>query len=425
VFPLPTREGFRHAFGKTPTGRAARAARLRRAHVHRGLLETTCFVGVTGSSGKTTTKELIAAVLSTRLRGTKSPGTWNTIEIAAGTILRTQTRDDFAAVEMAAGWPGSIAEAAALVRPDIAVVTTVGREHQKAFGSVEAVGAEKRALVEAAANAAILNADDPLVLAMRDASRGPVITVGESAGATFRATNVAGIWPERLTFTLSYGGRSVPVSTRLCGAHWTPAVLAALAVGVQLGIPLETAVSAIESFEPIGGRLSPVVCGGVTFIRDDWKAPQWSVSLAIDFMAAARAERKVIVIGWISNYAEPLTAVYARVAQEALAAADEVALVGALASSAELAVDERLRHFPTVRDAARYFEATLRAGDLVLLKGIDDHLQRIILTRQTTVRCWRERCGRRVFCDACYLRRLPARPGAPRRGDDSLSRVRL
>lgn len=60
----------------------------------------------------------------------------------------------------------------------------------------------------------------------------------------------------------------------------------------------------------------------------------------------------------------------------------------------------------------------------MLLKGVDDHLQRIILARQMAVRCWRERCGRRVFCDACYLRRLPARPGAPRRSDASLSGAR-
>jgi UDP-N-acetylmuramoyl-tripeptide--D-alanyl-D-alanine ligase len=185
---------------------------------------------------------------------------------------------------------------------------------------------------------------------------------------------------------------------------------------VQFGIPLDTAVRAVESFEPLDGRLSPVDSGGVTFIRDDWKAPHWSVGLALDFVAAARASRKVIVIGWISNRPAPVSDVYRRLAEDALAAADEVALVGALATGADLDdVDGRLRCFPTVREAARYFEATLREGDLVLLKGVDDHLQRIILTRETTVRCWRERCGRRVSCDACYLRQLPARAGAPRK----------
>jgi UDP-N-acetylmuramoyl-tripeptide--D-alanyl-D-alanine ligase len=415
--PLPTLEDFRRTFGKTRAGRAVLAARLERARAHRRSLESTRFVCVTGSSGKTTTKELIAAVLATRLRGTKSPGTQNTIETAARTILRTQPGDDFAVVETDAWSPGSIAESAALVRPDIAVVATVGREHQKEFGSVEAAAAEARLLVEAA-GAAILNADDPLVLAMREAARGAVVTIGEAPASTLRASEVAATWPDRLSFTLSYDGQSLPISTKLCGVHWTQSVLAALAVGVQLEIPLESAVRAIEAFEPIDGRLSPAVCDGVTFIRDDWKAPQWSVGLALDFIAAARAKRKVIVIGWISNRSGPLESVYAGIAEQALAAADEVVLVGGLAAAAGVeAADGRLRCFPTVRAAARYFDSSLRAGDLVLLKGVDDHLQRIILARRTTVRCWRERCGRRVFCDACYLRRLPARPGAPRRGD--------
>jgi UDP-N-acetylmuramoyl-tripeptide--D-alanyl-D-alanine ligase len=416
MLPLPTREDFRRVFRQTRAGRAVRARLVDRARAHRRSLDSTCFVGVTGGSGKTTTKALITAVLSTRLRGTSSPGTLNTIEAAARTILRTRASDGFAVVETDAWRPGAMTEAAPLLQPDIAVVTTVGREHQKEFGGPEAAAAEIQVLVEAAARAAILNADDPLVLAMRGAARTSVITVGDSAEATFRATNVTATWPERLRFTVEYDGRSLPISTKLCGAHWTPAVLAALAVGAQTGIPLATAAEAVEAFEPLAGRLSPVVSGGVTFIRDDWKAPEWSVGLALDFMAAAHAERKVIVIGWISNRAGSVPSVYGRLAEEALAVADEVALVGALAAGAGVdPVDGRLRCFATVRDAARYFDATLRDGDLVLLKGVDDHLQRIILARETSVRCWRERCGRRVFCDACYLRRLPARPGAPRR----------
>jgi UDP-N-acetylmuramoyl-tripeptide--D-alanyl-D-alanine ligase len=413
---LPTLEHANRAFRKTPAGRATARARLARAEAHRRELGRTRFIGVTGSSAKTTTKELIAAVLSTELRGTKTFETSNTIGGAARAILRTGRDDDFSVVEVAASRVGTVAATAALLRPAIAVVTHVGVEHRKEFRSAEATAIEKRALVESAAGGvAVLNADDPLVAAMGDGFPGEVVTFGESAGATFRARDVSATWPERLAFTLEYDGRSVPVATQLCGTHWTSSVLAALAVGVQMGIAIERAVEAVAEFAPVEGRMSPVVDGGVTFIRDDWKAPYWSVGTAIDFIADARAARKILIFGTIGDYGGGAARVYRRVAELALAAADEVAFVGPQAERArkvkERSPDAPLALFATVHDAAHHFEHVLRDGDLVLLKASgSDHLERIVLTRSETVRCWRERCGRSVFCTACWLRRVPGGP---------------
>jgi UDP-N-acetylmuramoyl-tripeptide--D-alanyl-D-alanine ligase len=410
---LPTRENAVRLARKTPPGRAILRTRVARATRHRRSLTKPRLIAVTGSAAKTTTKDLIAAVLSTRLRGVSSPGSSNVLGEAARTILRTSHSDDYAVIEIAAVRPGSVAESAALIRPDVAVVTRVGLDHFKSFRTFEATAAEKRALVEATDGVAVLNADDPLVLEMGRSFSGRVVTFGESEGATFRAHAVAARWPDRLTFSLSLEGRSVPVSTRLCGVHWTTSVLAALAVGTTMGVPLEDALAAVEIFEPTPGRMSPVVENGVAFIRDDWKAPRWSIDHSLDFVAEARADRKVIVIGTISDYPGSTSRVYRRVAERALDVADEVVFVGPQSQRARhaLAPGRPLRLIPTVREATEYFRTSLRDGDLVLLKGsVSDHLGRIVLARSEVVRCWRERCGRTVFCETCYLRRLPAGP---------------
>src|SRR5205807_9444757 len=107
-------------------------------------LERVTFIPVTGSWGKTTTKHLIASILASELRGKVSPGATNRLTIVGKTVLRTSGADDFALVEVAAWTPGSVARAARVVRPDIAVVTSVGSDHRTAFRTLDATPAEKR-----------------------------------------------------------------------------------------------------------------------------------------------------------------------------------------------------------------------------------------------------------------------------------------
>jgi UDP-N-acetylmuramoyl-tripeptide--D-alanyl-D-alanine ligase len=321
-----------------------------------------------------------------------------------------------------------VREAAGLLQPRIAVVTTVGREHYKSFRTKEATAAEKSALVAALPDegTAVLNADDPYVASMRGLARARILTFGTSAGATLRADGVRSAWPDRLTFTVHHDGRSFPVATKLCGTQWTSAVLAALAVGSVMDVPLEQGIEAVESFEPIAGRMSVVEDDGVTFIRDDWKAPLWTFDRVFDFMREARAARRVLLIGTVSDYSGSASRVYARLAERALSVADEVVFVGPQARHALKArtgtYGGALHAFPFVRDAAEHVGATVRNGDLVLVKGSVrvDHLLRVILARRQRVRCWREACGRQIFCDICRLRGVPSTRRGPllRRGGD-------
>jgi UDP-N-acetylmuramoyl-tripeptide--D-alanyl-D-alanine ligase len=363
------------------------------ATLHRRRLGAVRFIGVTGSAGKTTTKELIAAALGSELRGRKSPGEGNGMAVVAKTVLRTAKRDDFCVVEVAAGArPGLVAETARMIRPNIAVVTNVGSEHHTAFRTRERTAAEKRALVDAVMDdgVAVLNADDPYVIAMAEGFSGQVITFGCSPGATLRAEEVQSKWPEPLSFTLHTRERSLPVRTRLYGKHWVSSMLAALGVAAAMDVPTERAVDALATVGPVPSRMRPIYRNGFTFIQDNVKAPFWAVGAALEFLADARALRKVAVIGTISDYGGSATPKYVKVARRALDVADEVVFVGPNARHAlKAGKDSRpgaLLTFATVQEAGEYLRASLREGDLVLLKGSEraDHLNRLLYACETS-----------------------------------------
>ena len=389
---------------------------------HRRRLQDLVVIGVTGSAGKTTTKDLLAAILATRFAVVKTGGTNNVARDAARTLLRVRTSSEVCIIELGVDRPGSIDGTLEVVRPRYAVVTAIGTDHYSAFHSIDAIAEEKGKLVAAIPRegAAVLNADDPRVLAMRRRCAGQVITYGRSQEAMLRAHDVTARWPETLSFTATWRGESIRVHTQLLGAYWVVSVLAALAAGVTLGVPLSQAAAAVATVPPFPGRMSTAVVEGVTFIRDDWKAPSWTMAAALDFMREARAQRKIIVLGTISDTVGTRTTPYLSAAEAGVKMADQMIFVGPRSFSAlrtkQDVTDQRLLAFATVKAASDHLRRFLRAGDLVLLKGSHaaDHLMRVILARTDDVACWRADCGKQVFCDSCSLRLVAS-------GDDGAS----
>ena len=355
------------------------------AALYRLALNRVVFIGITGSTGKTNTKELIAAVLSSRLRGRQNLGlSYNSGNLpygAANTILRVRPWDNFCVQEMAAAKFGNeigLDRSVGLLKPQIGVVTNIGSDHLSEFRTLETTAAVKGRLIAALPQhgTAVLNADDPYVMGMIKRNTCKVVTYGLGSDAMLRAINIQSTWPERLSFTVVYNSESYPVHTQLVGTHWAPCVLAAFAVGVTMGVPLATAVEAVQSVEPVKGRLCPEFYPNeITFIRDDVKAPLWSIPPALKIMNDAKATRKIVVIGTISDYAGNSDRKYQSVARQALDVADHVIFVGSRASKCLKArkspEDETLQAFYSVEAARDYLNNLIQPGDLVLLKASD------------------------------------------------------
>jgi UDP-N-acetylmuramoyl-tripeptide--D-alanyl-D-alanine ligase len=379
----PTEQQQFEQAGRLPSSLSGRT-RLLLARLYRAtLLRRTRFIVVTGSCGKTSTKEFIAAVLSRRAPVYRMPSSYNSVWHVTKGLLATRPRHAFSVAEL----PGAGAQRFPLdqllpiIRPDISVVTSIGYDHQAVFRTLEAAAEHKGKVVDylSTNGIAVLNADDPRVLAMRSRCKGRVITCGTASHADVRATEIAYAWPQRLTFVAHSGGRSVRIRTQLCGTLWVPYLLAALAIGELVGVSLEDGAAALAESAPPAGRLSPhTTADGITFIQDDQKAPLWTMDAAIDVIGSASATKKVAVIGTLSDFCGADRPKVLAAAHRVLEAVDAVVAVGhqgAYHLRAGREVGKPAYAFATAEQARVFLRGFLRPGALVLTKGsarVDD-----------------------------------------------------
>ncbi|MDP2369220.1 aminoacyl-tRNA hydrolase [Rhodoferax sp.] len=383
----------------------------------RPFLKKPVFLGVTGSVGKTTAKELLLGVLSRNGRGVGTVGSFNDIDATSQALLRSRPHHNFFVAELSEDKPGGMDAQLALLQPSVGVVTIVGYDHWSAYDSREAIAAEMGKLIAAlpATGTAVLNADDPLVLAMGQGCAAKVLSYGLSPQADLRAEDIRSVWPERLEFTLVHHTARLKVRTQLCGTHWVPAVLGAMGGALASGLTLAECAEGIAQVPPFEGRMQPLSTPeGVTFIRDDYKAPLWTADACFAFMSVAQARRKIMVIGSLSDCGAGAPEKYAKVAKRAQEVADITIFVGPWASQVLKARKPGAQHallvFRNVRDAAEHLNSITREGDLVLLKGTNkqDHLIRIIMARSGGIACWRDDCDRYEFCATCAYRNKPS-----------------
>ncbi len=384
------------------------------ATIYRRFLGQCTFIGVTGSTGKTTTKELIDAILTTQGPGRKNSVSANIRHRVADTILKTLPRHRFCVQELGVFQPNDLGKMVAMFRPHIGVVTNVGHDHHSSFRTLEATAKEKGVLVEAlpANGTAVLNADDPWVLAMRERTKAQVITYGLSEEAMVRGTDLVSAWPDPLSLSVVYKGERRRVETQLLGELWASAVLAALATGIAMGVPLAEAAAALKGVPPVYNRLSVHrMADDVTFILDTWKAPLYTIPASRRVLETARAPRKIFILGSISDYPGSASPKYRQVAREALEVADQVIFVSRWAKYALRArppqSPQRLLAFENIYELRPFLRNFIAPGDLVLLKGSNraDHLDRLVLDWEREFPCWRLNCGLMILCNDCRLRR--------------------
>src|SRR6266536_6294966 len=233
---------------------------------------------VTGSNGKTTTKEMMAAVLGALGPVLKPESSFNNQWGLPLTLLKLTSEHRAAALELGTNKPGEIAALAEIARPTIAAVTTVSPAHTEFLGSLDGIQAEKSALVRAipADGAVVLNADDPRVLAMAAASRARVWTFGAMEAADIRAAEITDT-PAGVSFVLEIPAGRRAVRLHFAGRHNVTNALAAAGVGVALGLPLEQIVQGLEAARPAKGRCVWRRAGALRILDDTYNANPMSV----------------------------------------------------------------------------------------------------------------------------------------------------
>lgn len=375
------------------------------------------YVGVTGSCGKTTTTKLIGAVLSTGGPCHVGAG-YEGVGTTTPDLTGLSADSKFCVHELYGTRPGRLKPALRILRPEIGVVTTVGNDHYKNFRSLEATALEKGRLVEFLAphGTAILNVDDPHVRPMAARTRARVMTFGCAADADVRATDIQSAWPDRLSLTVNYEQQRLRLETKLVGEFWITSILAAIACGVACGLDLEACVNAVSEFEPVFGRNSVhSLPDGPDYVLDTNKAPLWTVAHSLAFVSVARAPRKTVVIGTLSDYPGGGSDTYRKVAKRALQVADRVIFVGPHAGYVSKlrtgGVESRLFDFMTTFQAAAFLNEAPIARELIYFKAsVKDHLERIMLDQFDHVVCWKERCGKAYACPDCRNYRHPHPP---------------
>jgi UDP-N-acetylmuramoyl-tripeptide--D-alanyl-D-alanine ligase len=259
-------------------------------------------IGITGSSGKTSTKDLLASVLSRHGETVANTGSLNSEVGVPLTVARITPTTRFLVVEMGARGIGHIAYLTRIAPPSIGVVLNVGTAHVGEFGSRAAIGEAKSELVQAlpATGVAVLNLDDPVVAGMGRRTRARVVGVGESPSAEVRATGVRLDESGRASFTLVTGDGEAAVALGLHGEHHVGNALSVAAVALSLGMPLPQVAEALGDARPASRWRMEVHerADGVTVVNDAYNANPDSVRAALKALAAmGRARRTWAVLG--------------------------------------------------------------------------------------------------------------------------------
>jgi UDP-N-acetylmuramoyl-tripeptide--D-alanyl-D-alanine ligase len=353
-----------------PDARAALQALA--AHVVTRLRGGLTVVGVTGSQGKTGTKDLIAAVLSGTAPTIATFGSLNNELGVPLTMLRAEAGTRFLVLEMGARHIGDIAALTGLVRPDIAVVLNVGRAHLGEFGSRGAIARAKGELVRGLApgGTAVLNADDRRVAAMRAHTDGPVMTFGYAERADVRVLYRVLDRLGRPSFTLATPGDSAIVTLPLVGAHQALNASAAAAAGLAAGVPLGVAASALAVAGLSKWRMElRELAGGTRLLNDSYNANPESTRAALDALAAIEGRRRIAVLGEMLELGPAAWAEHRAVGRYAAARADVVVTVGDPARAIADGAGERAVALAGNDAAVDWLREHVAAGDVVLVKA--------------------------------------------------------
>jgi UDP-N-acetylmuramoyl-tripeptide--D-alanyl-D-alanine ligase len=333
-------------------------------------------IAITGSVGKTTTKEVTAAVLSQRFRTLKSEGNQNNEIGLPLTLLNLRAHHERAVLEMGMYAPGEIALLCALAQPVIGVITMIGPVHLARLGSMEAIAAAKRELIEVLPpnGVAVLNRDDPRVMAMASHTQAQIFTYGLDEEADLWADNIESMGLDGVRFTLHHRREALNVRVPLLGRHSVHTALRAAAVGLIEGLRWDEIVSGLGDMSP---QLRLMVIPGPRdslIIDDTYNSSPDSALAALNLLADLDG-RRIAVLGDMLELGDAEAEGHRVVGRRSADVVDALITVGPRARIIGLeALDfgmagDRVQMVDDVPDAVPLLEALIRPGDTILVKG--------------------------------------------------------
>jgi UDP-N-acetylmuramoyl-tripeptide--D-alanyl-D-alanine ligase len=330
-------------------------------------------VAVTGSAGKTTTKDMIADMLAVGIKTGKSAGNLNNHIGLPLSLLRMDESARVAVTEIGMNHAGEIRELAKIAKPNVGVVTNVGHAHIEFFDSIDEIAAAKRELIESLEEngTAVLNADDARVAAFADVNRGRTILYGQSARADVRAENV-----EFLGENTRFSVKNTNFSTQLTGRHNVSNILAGIAVAGLYGIEPQRLTGAVEGLQPGKMRGEQFHHHGILIYNDCYNSNPGAVRAMLDLLRDTPARRRIAVLGEmleLGRWAEPLhrdVGTYA--AEQGIDVL--VGIRGAACCTLDAATRAGLRagaafFFEDPAEAGRMLRTLAKTGDAILFKG--------------------------------------------------------
>ncbi|HYL93130.1 MAG TPA: UDP-N-acetylmuramoyl-tripeptide--D-alanyl-D-alanine ligase [Alphaproteobacteria bacterium] len=332
-------------------------------------------LAVTGSAGKTTTKEILAHLLSTRFRVMKSTGNLNNQIGLPLQLLKLEPEQDVAVVEMGMNHPGEIRALGTLARHDVAIVTSVAPVHLEFFGSIAEIARAKYELIETLhpGGVAVLNADDEYVSQFGRDFKGKVVTFGIRHAADVSAQNIQLNGVEGSSFDLVADGVRERVSLPLVGEHNICNALAAAAAALERGVKPFQVTQALATITPAEKRGQVIELAGATIINDCYNSNPRALNAMIDTLSTVPAQRHIVVAGEMLELgptAETLHRESGRHAAEKKI--DQVIGVRGLAQAlaeAACGAGVQSQFVETPEQAGEWLAANLRPGDAVLLKA--------------------------------------------------------